>query len=171
MDETRATSDRPGAQAAPERLDDRSAPSPTAGTQEPDPFAQAGAEIAELMRRFIQEVGSLRRDAHVEAEAARAERADAARIRQAAMRLRVDAEAEATRIVDAARGEANRIREEAKAQASDAKLVVHGVVDHLERARESLAELIGRLGDDIDDWTASQDIPVIPDASDETSVA
>jgi hypothetical protein len=170
MDETRPISDRPRAEAAADRLGDRSAPRPTTGA-DADPFVQAGAEIAELMRRFIEEVGSLRRDAQIEAEAARVERADAARIRQAAMRLRVDAEAEATRIVDAARGEANRIREQAKAQTSDAKRVVHGVVDHLEQARDSLAELIGRLGEDIDDWTAPQEIPVIPDASDETSVA
>jgi hypothetical protein len=144
---------------------------PPTGDGDADPFAQAGAQIAELIRRFIEEIGSLRRDAQVSAAAARTERADAERIRQEAIRLRVEAEADATRIVDAARAKAVRIRQEAEAQASDAKRVVHGVVDHLERARESLAELIGRLGEDVDQSTASQDIRVVPDPSGETSVA
>jgi hypothetical protein len=171
MDEPRTISGTPGAQRPSGGPGDPPAPRVVPGPGEGDPFAQAGAQIAELMRRFIDEVGNLRRDAQVAADSARAERADAARIRQEAIRLRADAEAEAARIVDAARGEADRIRAQATEQASDAERVVHGVVDDLERAQQSLAELIVRFGEDVDGWTAPQGVAVVPDASDESSVA
>ncbi len=135
-----------------------------AAAKETDPFAQAGLQIAELMRRFVEEVGALRRDAQVAADSALAANATAERNRQEAIKLRAGAEAEAIRIIGAARGEANSIREEAETRATDAERVVRGIVDDIEQAQESLAQAIGRFGADVGERMASEDAIVIPDA-------
>src|SRR4029450_4357870 len=88
--------------------------SSTAEAKETEPFAQAASEIAELMQRFVEEVGAAKRDAQVAAGAPGAAPADPEPIRLEAIKPRADAEAEAIRIIDGARAEADRIRREAE---------------------------------------------------------
>lgn len=146
-------------------------PEPTsmADAKEADPFAEAGSQIAELTQRFVDEVAAVRRDAQVAADSARVAHADAERIRQEAIMLRADAEAEAIRIIDGARAEADRIRAEAETRAADAERVLRGIVDELQRGRETLAGAIGRVGDDLEAPTASEEGIVIPDAPGEAA--
>ena len=140
-----------------------------ADAKETDPFAQAGSQIAELTQRFVEEVGAARRDAQVAADSARTAHADAERIKQEAIKLRADAEAEAIRIIDGARAEGNRIRQEAETRAADAERIYRGIVDDLEQAQESLTAAIDRVGADVRERTASEDGVVIPDAPGEAA--
>jgi F0F1-type ATP synthase membrane subunit b/b' len=140
-----------------------------ADANETDPFAQAGSQIAELTQRFVEEVGAARRDAQVAANSARTAHADADRIRQEAIKLRADAEAEAIRIIECARAEGNRIRQEAETRAADAERIYRGIVDDLQQAQESLTAAIDRVGDDVRERTASEDGVVIPDAPGEAA--
>lgn len=135
-------------------------PPPRAAADETDPFAQAGSQIAQLFRRFIEDVGALIRDAQLAADSARSAHADAER-------LRADAEAEAVQIIDAARAEADQIYEEAKTRAAEAERSVRGVVDDIERAHERLAEAVGRFGADTGERTASHDVVDLLDTPDE----
>ena len=137
-----------------------------ADAKETDPFAQ---QIAELTQRFVEEVGAARRDAQAAADSARTAHADAERIRQEAIKLRADAEAEATRIIDGARAEGDRIRQEAETRAADAERIYRGIVDDLEQAQESLTAAIDRVGADVRERTASEDGVVIPDAPGEAA--
>jgi len=137
-----------------------------ADAKETDPFAQ---QIAELTQRFVEEVGAARRDAQAAADSARTAHADAERIRQEAIKLRADAEAEATRIIDGARAEGDRIRKEAETRAADAERIYRGIVDDLEQAQESLTAAIDRVGADVRERTASEDGVVIPDAPGEAA--
>jgi len=137
-----------------------------ADAKETDPFAQ---QIAELTQRFVEEVGAARRDAQAAADSARTAHADAERIRQEAVKLRADAEAEAMRIIDGARAEGNRIRHEAETRAADAERIYRGIVDDLEQAQESLTAAIDRVGADARERTASEDGVVIPDAPGEAA--
>jgi F0F1-type ATP synthase membrane subunit b/b' len=140
-----------------------------ADAKETDPFAQAGSQIAEMTQRFVEEVGAARRDAQVAANSARTAHADADRIRQEAIKLRADAEAEAIRIIERARAEGNRIRQEAETRAADAERIYRGIVDDLQQAQESLTAAIDRVGDDVRERTASEDGVVIPDAPGEAA--
>jgi F0F1-type ATP synthase membrane subunit b/b' len=140
-----------------------------ADAKDPDPFAQAGSQIAELMQRFVEEVGAARRDAQGAADSARTAHADAERIRQEAIKLRADAEAEAMRIIGGARAEGNRIRQEAETRAADAERIYRGIVDDLEQAQESLTAAIDRVGADVRERMASDDGVVIPDAPGEAA--
>jgi len=140
-----------------------------ADAKETDPFAQAGSQIAELTQRFVEEVGAARRDAQVAADSARTAHADAERIKQEAIKLRVDAESEAIRITDGARAEGNRIRQEAETRAADAERIYRGIVDDLEQAQESLTAAIDRVGAAVRERTASEDGVVIPDAPGEAA--
>lgn len=81
-------------------------PTTTPEAGETDPYHQAGSEIVELVRGFVEGVGTHIRDARSAAESARADRADAVRMRQETIKLRAEAEAEAAQIVDAARANA-----------------------------------------------------------------
>jgi uncharacterized membrane protein YqiK len=148
---------------------ERPAPSSMADAKETDPFAQAGSQIAEMTQRFVEEVGAARRDAQVAANSARTAHADADRIRQEAIKLRADAEAEAIRIIERARAEGNRIRQEAETRAADAERIYRGIVDDLQQAQESLTAAIDRVGDDVRERTASEDGVVIPDAPGEAA--
>lgn len=140
-----------------------------ADAKEMDPFAEAGSQIAELMQRFVEEVGAAKRDAQVAADSARTAHADTERIRQEAIKLRADAEAEAMRIIDGARAEGDGIRKEAETRAADAERIYRGIVDDLEQAQESLTAAIDRVGADVRERTASEDGVVIPDAPGEAA--
>jgi hypothetical protein len=109
-----------------------------ADANETDPFAQAGSQIAELTQRFVEEVGAARRDAKVAADSARTAHADAERIRQEAIKLRADAEAEAIRVVDDGRAEADRIAAEARAGAERARADVQTKEQEALRAARSV---------------------------------
>ena len=161
MEETWKTSTTPQPSTPTAGLGERSAPSSMADPKETDPFAH---EISELVQRFVEEVGAARRDAQVAADSARTAHADAERIRQQAIKLRADAEAEAMRIIDRARAEGDRIRKEAETRAADAERIYRGIVDDLEQAQESLTAAIDRVGADVRERTASEDGVVIPDA-------
>ena len=169
MEETWKTSTTPQPSTPTAGLGERPARSSTVEAKETDPFAQAGSQVAELMQRFVEEVGAARRDAQVAADSARTAHADAERIRQEAIKLRADAEAEAIRIIDGARAEADRIRKEAETRAADAERLYRGIVDDLERAQESLTAAIDRVGADVREPTASEDGVVIPDAPGEAA--
>lgn len=145
-------------------LGERPERSSTAETEEGAPFAQAASQFAELMERFVEEVGAAKRDAQVAADSARTAHADAERIRLEAIKQRAEAEAEAISIVDGARTEANRIRAEAEARAEAADRLSRGIVDDLERAQEILGAAIDRVGADVREPTASAYGAVIPDA-------
>lgn len=140
-----------------------------ADAREMDPFAEAGSQIAELMQRFVEEVGAAKRDAQVAADSARTAHADTERIRQEAIKLRADAEAESMRIIDGARAEGDGIRKEAETRAADAERIYRGIVDDLEQAQESLTAAIDRVGADVRERTASEDGVVIPDAPGEAA--
>jgi hypothetical protein len=144
--------------------------SSTAEAKETKPFAQAASQFAELMQRFVEEVGAAKRDAQVAADSARTAHADAERIRQEAIKLRADAEAEAIRIIDGARAEADRIRKEAETRAAAAERLYRGIVDDLERAQEILGAAIDRVGTDVKEPTASEYGAVMPDAPGEAAV-
>jgi valyl-tRNA synthetase len=111
----RATTPQPSTPA--EGVGERPEPSSTAEAKETEPFAQAASQITELMQRFVEEVRAARRDAQVAGDSARTAHADAERIRQEAIKLRADAEADAIRVTDDARAEADRIDAEARAGA------------------------------------------------------
>ena len=139
---------------------------PEAG--ETDPYDQAGSEIVDLVRGFVEAVGTHIRDARSAAESARAARADGLRIRQEAIKLRAETEAEAAQIVDAARAHADRMREEAQAEAAEVKHVFRTAVADLERAHERLAEVIDLLGGNLGKRT-TETFVVLPDAPDKTA--
>ena len=176
MEETWKTSTTPQPSTPTAGLGERSAPSSMADAREMDPFAEAGSQIAELMQRFVEEVGAAKRDAQVAADSARTAHADTERIRQEAIKLRADAEAESMRIIDGARAEGDRIRaegdrirKEAETRAADAERIYRGIVDDLEQAQESLTAAIDRVGADVRERTASEDGVVIPDAPGEAA--
>ncbi len=142
-----------------------------AEADETEPFAQATSQFAELMQRFIEEVGAARKDAQVAADSARTAHADAERIRLEAIKHRADAEAEAVRIIDGARAEAENIRadaegirQEAETRAAAADRLYRGIVDDLERAQEILGTAIDRVGADVGEPTTSEYGTVMPDA-------
>jgi hypothetical protein len=139
------------------------APAPTPEAGETDPYQQAGSEIVELVRGFVEGVGTHIRDARSAAESARADRADAVRMRQETIKHRAEAEAEAAQIVDAARADADRTRAEALAEAAELRRVFGTAVVELERAQEKLAEVIDRLGGNVGQRT-TETFVLIPDA-------
>ena len=169
MEETWKTSTTPQPSTPTAGPGERPAPFSMADAKETDPFAQAGSQIAELTQRFVEEVGAARRDAQVAANSARTAHADADRIRQEAIKLRADAEAEAIRIIERARAEGNRIRQEAETRAADAERTYLGIVDDLQQAQESLTAAIDRVGADVRERTASDDGVAIPDAPGEAA--
>jgi hypothetical protein len=107
---------------------DQLPPPPTAVAEETGPLADPDSRIAILMQRLAEEIDGLRRER---------------------TKLRADAEAEATRIVDAARADAGRIREQAEAWVANTRRAVLSIADDIERARESLGAAIGTFGADI----------------------
>lgn len=143
-------------------------PTTKPGASETDPYHQAGSEIVELVRGFVEGVGTHIRDARSAAESARADRADAVRMRQETIKLRAEAEAEAAQIVDAARANADRTCAEALAEAAEIKRVFGTAVAELERAQEKLAEVIDRLGGNVGQRT-TETFVVIPDAPDKAA--
>ena len=166
MEETWKTSTTPQPSTPTAGLGERHPPSTKPDAKEADPFAQ---QISELMQRFVEEVRAARRDAQVAADLARTAHADAERIKQEAIKLRADAEAEAMRIIHGARAEGNRIRQEAETRAADAERIYRGIVDDLEQAQESLTAAIDRVGADARERTAPEDGVVIPDAPGEAA--
>jgi hypothetical protein len=93
----------------------------TPEAEETEPFAHAASQITEIVQGLVEEVRAARRDAQVAADSARMAHADAERIRQEAVKLRADAEADAVRVTDDARAEADRIDAEARAGAERAR--------------------------------------------------
>lgn len=164
MEESWKTSRTPQPSTPTAGLGERPERSSTAEAEETEPFARAASQFAELMQRFVEEVGAARRDAQVAADSARTAHADAERIRLEAIKHRADAEAAAIRIVDGARAEADRIRREAETRAAAADRVYRGITDDLERAQEILGAAIDRVGADVGEPTASEDGTVMPDA-------
>jgi F0F1-type ATP synthase membrane subunit b/b' len=150
-------------------LGERPERSSAAEAKEAEPFAQAASQIAELMQRFVEEVGAVKRDAQVAADSARTAHADAERIRLEAIKQRADAEAEAIRIIDGARVEADGIREEAETRAAVADRLYRGIADDLERAQEILGAAIDRVGADVGEPTVSEYGAVMPDAPGEAA--
>lgn len=154
--------------------------SPAGGASEPitpatrpaarqaDPYEQAGSEIVELIRGFVEEVGTHRRDARSAAGSARADRADALRIKQETIKLRAETESEAARILDDARAEADRIRQEAQAEVAEVERVFRTAVAELERAQDRLAEVIDRMGGNPRERT-TEPFVVVPDAPDKAA--
>jgi regulator of protease activity HflC (stomatin/prohibitin superfamily) len=136
---------------------------PTArrGANQSDPYDQAGSEIVGLVRAFVEAVGTHIRDAQSAAQSARADRADALRTRYETIKLRAETEAEAARILDAARAEADRMRKEAQAETAEFRTAVAV----LARAHERLAEVIELLGGNLGERT-TETVFVIPDAPD-----
>ena len=176
MQESWRTSTTPQPSTPTAGLGERPERSSTAGAKETEPFAQAASQIAELMQRFVEEVGAAKRDAQVAADSARTAHADAERIRLEAIKQRADAEAEAIRVIDGARAqsdriraEADRIRKEAETRAAAADRVYRGIADDLERAQEILGTAIDRVGADVGEPTASEDGLVMPDAPGEAA--
>ena len=157
----------PGTPASPAGGSSESTtPTTTPGAGETEPYEQAGSEIVELVRGFVEGVGTHIRDARSAAESARADRADAVRIRQETIKRR--AEAEAAQIVDAARADADRMRAEARAEAAEIKRVFGTAVAGLESAQEKLADVIDRLGGNVGQRT-TETFVVIPDAPDKAA--
>ena len=136
-------------------------PTTRPAASETDPYDQAGSEIVGLVRGFVEAVGTHMRDAQSAAESARADRADALRIRYETIKLRAETEAEAARIVDAARAEADRMRKEAQAETAEFRTAVAV----LERAHERLAEVIELLSRNLGERT-QETVVVIPDPPD-----
>lgn len=169
LEESWKTSKAPQPSTPTAGLGERPEGSSAAEANETEPFAQAAWEIAELMQRFVEEVGAAKRDAQVAADSARTAHADAERIRLEAVKHRDDAEAEAIRIIDRARVDADRIRKEAETRAAAADRVYRGIADDLERAQESLNAAIDRVGADVGESTASEDGVVMPDAPGEAA--
>lgn len=116
MDEFWKSSTTPHPSTPTAGLGERPEPS-TAEAKESEPFAQVASEITDLMERFVEEFRAARHDAQVAADSAQTANADAQRIRQEAVKLRADAEADAIRVADDARAEADRIVAEARAGA------------------------------------------------------
>jgi regulator of protease activity HflC (stomatin/prohibitin superfamily) len=143
-------------------------PTTRPGARETDPYEQAGSEIVDLVRGFVEAVGTHIRDARSAAESARADRADALRIRQETIKLRAETEAEAAQIIDAARAHADRMREEAQVEAAEVKRVFRTAVADLERAHERLVEVIDLLGGNLDKRT-TETFVVLPDAPEKTA--
>ena len=162
LEESWKTSKAPQPSTRTAGLGERPEGSSAAEANETEPFAQAASEIAELMQRFVEEVGAAKRDAQVAADSARTAHADAERIRLEAVKHRDDAEAEAIRIIDGARAEAGRILKEAETRAAAADRVYRGIADDLERAQESLNAAIDRVGADVGEPTASEYHPLMP---------
>jgi hypothetical protein len=169
MEESWKTPTTPQPSTPTAGLGERPERSSTAEAKETEPFAQAASQIAELMQRFVEEVGAAKRDAQVAADSARTAHADAERIRLEAIKHRDDAEAEAIRIIDGARAEADRIRKEAETRAAAADRVYRGIADDLERAQEILGAAIDRVGVDVGEPTASEYRAVMPDAPGEAA--
>ena len=169
LEESWKTSIAPQPSTPTAGLGERPERSSTAEAKETEPFAQAASQFAELMQRFVEEVGAAKRDAQVAADSARTALADAERIRLEAVKHRDDAEAEAIRIIDRARVEADKIRKEAETRAAAADRVYRGIADDLERAQEILGAAIGRVGADVGESTASEDDLVMPDAPGEAA--
>lgn len=169
MEESWKTSTTPQPSTPTAGLGERPERSSMAEATETEPFAEAAAQIAEIMQRFVEEVGAAKRDAQVAADSARTAHADAERIRLEAIKQRADAEAEAIRIIDGARAEADRIRKEAETRAAVADRVYRGIADDLERAQEILGAAIDRVGADVGEPTASEYGAVMPDAPGEAA--
>jgi hypothetical protein len=81
MEESWKTSTTPQPSIPTAGLGERPERSSTAEGKETEPFAQAAAQIAEIMQRFVEEVGAAKRDAQVAADSARTAHADAEGIR------------------------------------------------------------------------------------------
>jgi hypothetical protein len=169
MEESWKTSTTPQPSTPTAGLGERPERSSMAEAKETEPFAEAAAQIAEIMQRFVEEVGAAKRDAQVAADSARTAHADAEGIRLEAIKQRADAEAEAIRIIDGARAEADRIRKEAETRAAVADRVYRGIADDLERAQEILGGAIDRVGADVGEPTASENGAVMPDAPGEAA--
>ena len=104
MEESWKTSTTPKPSTPTAGLGERSEGSSAAEAEETEPFAQTASQLAVLMQRFVEEVGAAKRDTQVAADSARMAHADAERIRLEAIKQRTDADAEAIRIIDGARG-------------------------------------------------------------------
>jgi len=139
-----------------------------------DAYKGAAATIAQLMRRFEEDVRKLRHEAETEAESSlTAARADADRIRQEAAKLRQTAEADATAAIAQARSDADKILAEAQGRADeldgaaqralrDARVradevmrnIAAGrrdVIEDLRKMRDGLVETLARLDQAIDE--------------------
>jgi hypothetical protein len=140
MDEFWKTSTTPQSSTPTAGLGEQPERSSTAEAEETEPFAQAESQITELMQRFVEEVRTARRDAQVAADSARTAHADAERIRQEAIMLRADAEAEAIRVIDDGRAEADLIAAEARAGAERARADAQTKEQEALRAARSVQE-------------------------------
>ena len=140
MEEFRKNSTTPQPSTPTAGLGERPERSSTADAKETEPFSQAASQITELMQRFVEEVRAARHDARVADDSARTANADAERIRQEAIKLRADAEADAIRVTDDARAEADRIDAEARAAAERARADAQTKQQEALRAARSLLE-------------------------------
>ena len=181
MQESWRTSTTPQPSTPTAGLGERSERSSTAEAEETEPFAQAASQIAELMQRFVEEVGAAKRDAQVAADSARTAHADAERIRQEAIKLR----AEADRIDAEARAGAERGREDAQTKEQEALRAARSVQEarqEIDRASRDLGAMketiletfrdirdrtvmaLGEVDAVIEKWASSDAVVVVGDA-------
>jgi uncharacterized membrane protein YqiK len=92
------------------------------------------------MQRLVEEVRAARSDAQVAADSALTAHTEAERIRQEAIKLRADAEADAIRVTDDARAEADRIAAEARAGAARTRADAQTKEQEALRAARSVQE-------------------------------
>jgi uncharacterized membrane protein YqiK len=140
---------------------------------QPDVISDAASQVAELMRRFVEEIGGLKRDAQLAAESTLARaRTDAELIKREVIRFRDDAEAEAQRIREEAEAHARELAaaeertiREAESKADDLvqglRTRLQSMVDDLQRIQDDLVEPISTLGGGIAK-RKQDDVVVVP---------
>lgn len=122
---------------------------------QPDVISDAASEVAELLRRFVEEIGGLKRDAQLAAESTLARaRSDAELIKREVIRFRDDAEAEAQRTIREAESKADDLVEGLRTR-------LQGMVDDLQRIQDDLVEPISTLGGGIAK-RKQDDVVVVP---------
>lgn len=122
---------------------------------QPDVISDAASQVAELMRRFVEEIGGLKRDAQLAAESTLARaRTDAELIKREVIRFRDDAEAEAQRMIREAESKADDV-------VGGLRTRLQSTVDDLQRIQEDLVEPIPTLGGGIAK-RKQDDVVVVP---------
>ena len=171
MDEFWETSTTPQPSTPTADLGERPERSSTAEAEETEPFAQAESQITELMQRFVEEVRTARRDAQVAANSARTADADAERIRQEAVKLRADAEADAIRVTDNARAEADRATrsvqeawQEIDRASRDLGAMKETIFEAFRDIRDRTVATLGEVDAVMEKWASSDPVVVVGDA-------
>lgn len=122
---------------------------------QPDVISDAASEVAELMRRFVEEIGGLKRDAQLAAESTLAKaRSDAELIKREVIRFRDDAEAEAQRTIREAESKVDDLVEGLRTR-------LQSMVDDLQRIQDDLVAPITTLGGGIAKQK-QDDVVVVP---------